>query len=111
MFKRSETGRAVTVLEAPGELDARNAQAAKDELKALIASGATRVVVDLRNVEFIDSSGIGVLIAALHAARGQGGDVKLAGITASARPILELTRMNRVFGTFQSVAEAVASFD
>ena len=109
MFQTTVLG-SVTTLIAPSELDARNAPAARDFLKRLVEGGASRLVIDLSQVSFIDSSALGALLTALKAARAAGGDVKLCGMTPAVQTIFELTRLFRVFDVFPSVEQAASSF-
>ena len=60
----------VTVLAAPVELHARNAQAAREYMKERVKDGASRLAIDLSAVTFIDSSGLGALLTAFEVARG-----------------------------------------
>ena len=108
MFQSSQVGD-VMVLVAPGALDARNAQGARDYLKQQIASGGAKVVIDLSTVSFIDSSGLGVLLTALKTARAAGGDVRLTGLTPPVKTIFELTRLFQVFSSFPTTEPAVQS--
>ncbi len=66
-----------------------------------------RVVVDLGDTEFIDSSGLGALIAGLKTARNAGGDLRIARPQEQITMVLELTNMNRVLRSYASVAESL----
>jgi len=109
MFQSRKVGD-ILVLVAPGELDARNAQAAKEHLKELVKAGNSRMVIDLSPLTFIDSSGLGALLTALKAARTANGDVKLTGLTPPVRTIFELTRLYNVFSSYPTVELAAQSF-
>lgn len=109
MFLTSSIGD-VTVLGAPGELDARNAQQAKDFLKKQVEQGRTRLVIDMQATTFIDSSGLGALLTVLKAARSAGGDVKLCGVTPPVRMIFELTRLFKVFDSYPTAELAAMNF-
>lgn len=74
--------------------------------------GASRqIVLDLRNVSRIDSSGLGVLVALHISARKIGGDIKLANLGIHIHDALRLTRLVTVFDIFDSTEGAVASFN
>jgi anti-sigma B factor antagonist len=90
-------------------LDASTARAFKDAIKPLLQQDA-RLVLDLSRVEFIDSTGLGALVSCLRQAHANGGEIKLTGLTKSARALFELVRMHRVFEIFNDSAEAVASY-
>ena len=76
----------------------------------LIGEGHTNVVMDLTNVTWMNSRGIGKCISALVSLRNKGGDFKLAGACDVVRSLIEKCRLNQVFICFDSVDEAVASF-
>lgn len=67
------------------------------------------VVLDLRQVSFLDSSGLGLLIALLKRVAQRGGDLKLAGLQGGVRVVFEITRTSKVFAIFDTVEEAVRS--
>ena len=109
MFVTERQGE-VLVVTATDELDARNAGLAKEFFRSTVSSGERRIVVDLSPLSFIDSSGLGALLAALKAARQEGGDVRLCGLTPPVRSIFELTRLFRIFDIFSDRSQAVASY-
>jgi len=71
---------------------------------------ASRIVLDMRQVGFIDSSIIGALVGLLRRARAAGGDVKIAGVTPEVEMIFEVTRLHRVFRILPSVDAAIEDF-
>lgn len=105
---RQEEG--VTVIECRTEnLDASNARAFRDEIGAIL-KGNTRFVLDMSQMKFVDSSGLGALISCLRDANGRKGDFRLAAMSRSVRALFELMRMHRVFSIHDAVDGAVASF-
>ncbi len=80
-----------------GELDVYTAPRLREELLAALKQGEVDVVVDLTELEFIDSTGIGVLVAALKRARSMGGDVSLRAAPPAAVKVFELTGLMKVF--------------
>lgn len=90
-------------------LDASTVSAFRDAVKPMLTEKA-QVVLDLSKVEFIDSSGLGALVACLRQAHASGGDIKLFGLGKSARALFELVRMHRVFEVFNSADEAISSY-
>ncbi len=99
-----------TVVSIRTELDANTAQRAKEALDRLIAGGETRLLVDLSNLDYIDSAGLSVLVSILKGARARGGDVRLFGVNDSIKMIFDLTRLSRVFRIFPDREEALSSF-
>ena len=103
----------VTVVRPSGErLDIEVAADFRAMLLSLIEQGHRRLVVDLSDVSFIDSSGLGALVSALKTLKrsDNGGDVRLARVQAPVVSLLEIIRLNRVFTTYSTVEQAVQSF-
>jgi anti-sigma B factor antagonist len=93
-------------------LDIEVAAEFRGMLLSLIDQGSRQLVVDLKDVTFIDSSGLGALVSALKTLkRGSGaGDVRLARVQPPVVSLLEIIRLNRVFTSYASVEQAVQSF-
>jgi len=82
----------------------------RDRVKNLIADGRTRLVVDLGQVKFIDSFGLGALVSALRVVRSAGGDLKLACVPQSVEAVLRLTRLSSVFECHAQLEDALKAF-
>ena len=82
----------------------------QDQIHRAMREETTRVVVDMTGVRWMNSSGLGMLMAGLTTLRGSGGDLKLAAVPDRVRRPIEITRLDRVIQMFASVDEAVASF-
>ena len=67
------------------------------------------VVLQLENIEFVDSSGIGAMMRLVQAARAKGGDLKLSGLTPKIRKVLELTHLLAQFEVYESIEEAITA--
>jgi anti-sigma B factor antagonist len=76
----------------------------------LLSSGATRVVVNLEHVNYVDSAGLGALIEAHRKTKAQGGRLKLSNLGPNFKHALELARLMPVFETSPTEAAAVAGF-
>ncbi len=101
----------VVVLELSGKImGGPDATVLNDKLHELIESGKTKVVADLVNVNWMNSSGLGILIGGLTTMRNHGGDLKLANITDRIQSLLMITKLLTVFETFDTIDKAVASF-
>lgn len=72
-----------------------------------IKSGITRLIMDLHQVEFIDSSGLSVLISALKQAQQEGGEVILLSPSEGVRALIELTRLHQVFHIYENQSAAI----
>ena len=81
-----------------------------DKVKSLIADGLKRVVVDLKGVKWMNSSGLGVLMACMTSLNNAGGNLKLASVTEKVKSLLMITQLMRIFDTYESADRAVASF-
>jgi anti-sigma B factor antagonist len=98
-----------TVVAASGEIDVATAPAMRERLAELVDSGATRIVVDLEDVGFIDSTGLGVLVGALRRARDQDGDVRLVCTNSRLLKVFEATGLHEVFTIAATVDDVVAA--
>jgi anti-sigma B factor antagonist len=97
-----------TVLTVRGELDLYTAPALRDRVLAAAAEGQHRLVIDLSGVPFMDSSGLGVIVACLKRLRESGGDLAL--VTAPGSPpskLLSLTGLDRAIPTSSTPDEAL----
>ena len=101
----------IAIVAFTGRLDFLSAASARARLAEAVAQGNRRLVVDLGETSFIDSSGLGALIGGLKAARKAGGDLRIARPTEQARAVLALTSLDRVFRFYPSVEEALADYD
>jgi anti-sigma B factor antagonist len=93
-----------------GRIDLSSSSEIKQRFAEAVEQGRRRLVVDLGDVSFVDSSGLGALISGLKAARAAGGDLRIARPNDQARMILDLTTLHRVLPPFGSVEEARASW-
>jgi len=82
----------------------------KKELIEIINDENKKIVVDLSQTDFVDSSFLGVLLAGLKKATVHNGDLKISGLRENVRVIFELTKLYRVFGIFNTADEAIKSF-
>ncbi|MDA0633254.1 STAS domain-containing protein [Nonomuraea sp. MCN248] len=99
-----------TVLSLSGELDiATAAECGRGLAEAVASSEPARVVVDMKGVEFCDSSGLSVLISALTGAEASGGVLVLCELHPRIRRVLTLTGLSRRFRTYDTVPEAIAA--
>ena len=109
MIEHIENG--IVVLELSGKImGGPDAATLNEKLHELVESGNTRVVADLSNVNWMNSSGLGILINALTTIRNAGGDLKLASVTEKIKSLLKITKLLTVFNTYDSTDDAVKSF-
>jgi anti-sigma B factor antagonist len=101
----------VTVLDIVGRLTIdQAAQHLKDKINSLISQQRTQIVLNLKNVPYIDSGGLGQLVASYGSVMKTGGALKLLNVTARNHDLLSITRLVTVFESFDSEADAIQSF-
>ena len=100
----------VTVVAPSGRLDVAGAPALKDAISEAARDGAPRIVIDMEGVSFVDSTGLGSVIAALKQVRSREGELRLAAPNQQVRVVLELTTLDRVFPYYATVEEALTGF-
>jgi len=99
-----------TIVAPTGRLDVAGAPALKDAISEALKNGQPRVVLDMEGVSFVDSTGLGSVIAALKQIRSSQGDLRLAAPNQQVRVVLELTTLDRVFPYYSTVEEALTGF-
>jgi anti-sigma B factor antagonist len=101
----------VTILELDGRLVLYEGETdLKTRINELVAAGRVKIILDLRNVTYIDSAGVGSIIAKYVSVRRAGGDVKLLNLSRRGVRVMTITRLLEVFETYNSEKEAVESF-
>lgn len=108
-IQNNKAGDVITV-QIDDRLEADTVQEFRDAMSQLASEGKIKIVLDLGKVSFIDSSGLGGIVSILRQFRQNDGDIKLARITDSIRPLIEIVRLHRVFDIYDSAEEAVKSF-
>lgn len=99
----------VTVVAVTGELDMATAPRLRQELVGLAASNQHAVVIDLAGVDFLDSTGLGVLLGALKRVRAAGGHLALARAEPQVAKVFEITRLVDIMPLHDSVEAAVVA--
>jgi anti-sigma B factor antagonist len=99
-----------TILDLSGDIDLANSPAVRKALlKELRDNRTPRVVMNLSNVRYIDSSGVASLVEGLKAARDVGSRFILFGLSTSAREVLQLSRLLRIFEVYDNEEQALAA--
>jgi anti-sigma B factor antagonist len=80
-----------------------------DHIRGLMNDGINKVVIDLGGVKWINSSGLGVLMAAMTTLKNSEGQMKLANVTEKVESLLMITQLMRIFDTYDSIDRAVAA--
>jgi anti-sigma B factor antagonist len=96
----------IGVVSPQGRLNMVSARRLRETLVDLVERGTSRIVVDLGETTFVDSSGLGALIGGLKTARQAGGDLRVARVSPAVLSVFELTNLDRILRPRASVDEA-----
>jgi anti-sigma B factor antagonist len=99
---------ASTVVHVAGEIDVYTAPLLREVLDKQIAAGRTDLVVDLEQVTFMDSTGLGVLVGRLKLVRGQNGSLRIVSAQDRILKVFKITGLDKVFHIHATVDEATA---
>jgi len=94
------------VIEIGGEVDVYTAPRLREAIVAVVEAGRHRLIIDVQQVEFLDSTGLGVLVGALKRVRADGGSLDIVCTQERILKIFEITGLDKVFGLHASVDEA-----
>jgi anti-sigma B factor antagonist len=101
----------VTVIDAAGRITLGDgASAFRDIIRDLASKGDKKLLLNLSEVSYIDSSGIGELVSGFTTVTNHGGSLKLIGLSKRVKDLLQITKLYTVFEVFDDEAEAVRSF-
>lgn len=101
----------VTVIDAAGRITlGEGASAFRDTIRGLVNKGDKKLLLNLAEVSYIDSSGIGELVSAYTTVTNSGGQLKLVGLSKRVKDLLQITKLYTVFEVYDDEAEAVRSF-
>jgi anti-anti-sigma factor len=100
----------VTVIELQGEVDGDITDAMKDTITGVVAGRRRRIVLDMSNVNFVDSQGLELLLWIRQYCRQNKAQLKLAGLDENIEKILEITGLQTDFDRHTELAEAVRTF-
>jgi anti-sigma B factor antagonist len=101
----------ITVIDIEGRIVlGEESNAFRERVKSLLAAGKKKIVLNMAQVSYIDSAGLGTLVATFHSARSQGATLKLVNLGAKFQEVLQVTKLMTVFDTYPNEAAAVQSF-
>lgn len=98
------------VLDVPARLTIDTADHLKKQLKELVEQGVYNIVMNLENTDYMDSSGLGAIVSKIAVTRSNKGDIRLAAVKKYVDYLLNLTHLNKILKTYDTVGEAVTSF-
>ena len=102
----------VTIVDVSGQIKlGEGSSILRDTVKDLLAKGQKKILVNLGEITYIDSSGIGELVAAFTSTRNQGGELKLLHLTRKMHDLLQITKLYTVFDVKDDEAAAIKAFD
>ena len=102
----------VAILDLEGRLTLGDASVTlRERIRSLLSAGHKQILINMRGVGYMDSSGLGDLISAFATARKQDATLKLVNLREGVKSILHITKLLTVFETFESEEEAVRSFE
>jgi anti-sigma B factor antagonist len=109
-FKTREVG-GVTIVDLSGKITlGEGGVTLREEVRKLVGEGQKKIVLNLAEVNYIDSSGLGELVSAYTAVKNAGGELKLLNLTSKVRDLLVITKLVTVFDVAENEAAAVSSF-
>ncbi len=101
----------VTILDLSGRITlGEGSVQLRDAVRDLLSKGSKYILLNLADVNYIDSSGIGELVSAFTTVRNQGGELKLLKLTKKVHDLLQITKLYTVFDIKDDEAEAIGSF-
>lgn len=108
--KTREVGN-VAIVDLNGKITlGENTGILRDELRSLLAQGKKNIVLNMRDVSYVDSAGLGELVGAYTTATNQGGAVKLLHMQGKMRDLMQITKLHTIFPAFEDEQAAVSSF-
>jgi anti-sigma B factor antagonist len=101
----------VTVLDLSGKIVlGEGSVTIRDAVRDVLAKGSNKILLNLADINYIDSSGIGELVSGLTAVKNAGGSLKLLQLTKKVKDLLQITKLYTVFDIYDEEAEAIASY-
>ncbi|MBT2212998.1 MULTISPECIES: STAS domain-containing protein [Actinomadura] len=101
----------VTVVKISGEIDVFTSPRLREALLGIIDDGGVHLVVDLGEVTFLDSTGLGVLVGVYHRLRARDGSMSFMGVNDRVRRVFHVTQLTKIFVLHNSLDEAIAAHE
>ncbi len=102
----------VTIVDCSGRITlGEGSVILRDTVRDLLGKGNKKIILNLQDVNYIDSSGIGELVSAYTAVSNQGGQLKLLSLTKKVHDLLQITKLYTVFDVHEDEAKAITSFE
>lgn len=97
------------IIEVGGEIDVYTAPRLREAIVTAVEAGHTKLIIDVQRVDFLDSTGLGVLVGALKRVRAEGGSLDIVCTQERILKIFQITGLDKVFGLHGSIDEARAT--
>lgn len=110
MQTSSRSTQSIQILDLAGSFDTLNAAPVRKWFEERVQSGHNALIVNMKNVTFLDSTGLSALVFGMKRTREAGGEVRLCALQQPVRMVFELTRLDRVFEIFNDEEDAVRAF-
>src|SRR5260221_12766966 len=102
----------ITILDLSGRITlGEGSVVLRDTIREVLGKGEKKILLNLGDVTYIDSSGIGELVSAFTAVRKEGGELKLLNLTKKVNDLLQITKLYTVFDVFNEESTAMRSFE
>ena len=109
-MQTTEQTNVVVLVVAGPTLDANASKAFKNKVGPIVES-TSKLVVDMSNVRFVDSSGLGAILSCLRQLNAKGGEMRIFGLSKPVRSLFELVRMHKVVEIYNTKEEALSGFE
>jgi len=112
LFATTREFSGITLVDLSGRISLGDGSALlRKTVRDLLDEGRTKIILNLGDVNYIDSSGIGELVSGFSAVRNRGGELKLLNLTKKVHDLLQITKLFTVFDVFNEESTAVRSFE
>ncbi len=103
----------VTIVDLSGaiKLEGKGSSVLRETIKDLLLEGKKKIVLNLREINYVDTEGVGGLASVLTSVHNHGGELKFANLTKNVRAVLNIMKLDKVFHVMEDEAGAIASFD
>ncbi len=110
MAVRIENKNGLAVCYVDGEIDINTSPGIKKSFDRLISSKAPRIVINLSNVTYVDSSGLATLVEILKSMRSYGGRLRLTNLSSKVKSLFEITKLEKLFEIMADEQDAISTF-
>ncbi|OQX96691.1 hypothetical protein B6I21_00235 [candidate division KSB1 bacterium 4572_119] len=109
--KQVGVGNNISIIKVGGYIDTTTSAELEHSLEQLLESNNTRIIIDLKNVDYISSAGWGIFISEIKGIRERNGDLKLVGMIPDVYEVFELLEFHYILKAFETIDEAIIDFD